>query len=327
MLSKLLRVVCPLFLTVLLTTASGCKVGDEKAKKVESGKPVVITTLFPIYDFARNIAGGRADVQLLLPPGVEPHNFEPRPEDLVRIGKADLFIYTNPHMEPWADKIIKSVDGGKIRIVNSGAGIKYLSSASGRGHDDHGHEAQGGHGHASKYDPHIWLDLGNAAKMTDNILAGLIAADPANQKYYTDNAAVFKDKLAALDKRFSDGLAVCGTRKIFHGGHFAFGYLAGRYGLDYHSISGVSSESEPSAARMAAMVRQIKRSGTRFIFAEELVSPRISETLAAEAGVTVLKLHGAHNLGRDDFQRGLSFISLMDENLVNLQKGMACRAK
>jgi zinc transport system substrate-binding protein len=114
---------------------------------------------------------------------------------------------------------------------------------------------------------------------------------------------------------------------FLHGGHFTFGYLARRYGLEYRSLSGLSSESEPSAARMAAMVRQIRSSGVRYLFAEELLSPRLTETLANEAGVAVLKLHGAHNLGRDDVQRGVGFIALMEQNLVNLQKGLACRTK
>jgi zinc transport system substrate-binding protein len=133
--------------------------------------------------------------------------------------------------------------------------------------------------------------------------------------------------LAALDQRYRDGLSSCATRVFLHGGHYTFGYLARRYGLEYTSLSGVSSESEPSASRMAAMVRQIRSSGVRYLFAEELLSPRLTETLANEAGVEVLKLHGAHNLGKDDVQRGVGFIGLMEQNLANLQKGLVCRTK
>src|SRR6185369_6969215 len=121
-----------------------------------------------------------------------------------------------------------------------------------------------------------------------------------------------------LDQRYQRGLASCSTKVFLHGGHYTFGYLARRYGLEYHSLSGVSSESEPSASRMTAMARQIRQSGVRYLFAEELLSPRLTETLAEETGVGVLKLHGAHNLGRDDFQRGVTFIGLMEQNLANL---------
>jgi zinc transport system substrate-binding protein len=176
-------------------------------------------------------------------------------------------------------------------------------------------------------DPHIWLDFGNAALMVDTILAGFTAADPPNEGYYRAHAVELKGRLAALDQRYRDGLSACATRAFLHGGHFTFGYLARRYGLEYRSLSGVSSESEPSAARMADMVRQIRSSGVRYLFAEELLSPRLTETLANEAGVAVLKLHGAHNLGKDDVQRGAGFIGLMEQNLVNLQKGLACRSK
>jgi len=161
----------------------------------------------------------------------------------------------------------------------------------------------------------------------NNILAGFVASDPANATLYRDNAATLQVRLTELDQRYREGLASCETRVFLHGGHYTFGYLARRYSLEYRSLSGISSESEPSAARMAAMVGKIRSSGVRYLFAEELLSPRLTETLAAEAGVAVLKLHGAHNLGKDDVQRGAGFIGLMEQNLVNLQKGLACRSK
>lgn len=317
------------FVTILILICFGCSKKSDSGKDTSAKRLSVVTTLFPLYDFAKNIAGSKADVQLLLPPGVEPHSFEPKPEDIVRISKADIFVYTNRNMETWAEKIIKSVDSQRLKVIDSGAGVNYITAVavdSDGGHEDSKH-SHNKHGQAATLDPHIWLDFSNSVKMVDNILAGFIAADPANVKYYTDNAAAFKDRLAALDKRYSEGLASCETRKILQGGHFTFGYLARRYKLDYHSLSGVSSESEPSAVKMAGMVRQIKKQGLKYIFAEELLSPRLSETLATEAGVAVLKLHGAHNLGRDDFQRGVTFIGLMEENLANLQRGMACRSK
>lgn len=161
--------------------------------------------------------------------------------------------------------------------------------------------------------------------MVDNILAGLTAADPAHAASYRTNAAGLKARLAELDRRFRQGLASCERRELLHGGHYAFGYLARRYNLSYHSLSGVSSEAEPSAARMAAMVRQIRESGARFLFTEELLSPRLSEALASETGVELLRLHGGHNLTRDDFHAGLTYINLMERNLATLRKGLACR--
>jgi zinc transport system substrate-binding protein len=302
---------------------AGCTRQEQKT----STKLQVVTTLFPLYDFARIIAGERAEVTMLLPPGMEPHSFEPKPNDIIRVSRAGLFIYTNRYMEPWAETILKGLDRQRLRVVDAGQGVRYAQASAADEHDDAGHGSHGADSHAGVVDPHIWLDFGNAALMVDSILAGFVAADPTNADYYRAHAVELKGRLAALDRRYRDGLASCATRVFLHGGHFTFGYLARRYGLEYRSLSGVSSESEPSAARMAAMVRQIRSSGVRYLFAEELLSPRLTETLANEAGVAVLKLHGAHNLGKDDLQRGVGFIGLMEQNLANLQKGLACRSK
>ena len=308
---------------VIITLAimfAGCAQHEQK----QSTKLQVITSLFPLYDFARTIAGDKGEVSLLLPPGMEPHSYEPKPDDIMRIRKAGLFIYTNRYMEPWAETLLKGIDRRKAQVVDAGHGVTYLKAGMDAGHDHVGHSAEE---HGSGMDPHIWLDFGNDRIIVANILAGFLLADPANAAYYRANAAGLDAKLEALDQRYQRGLASCSTKVFLHGGHFAFGYMAHRYGLEYHSLSGVSSESEPSASRMTAMVRQIKQSGVRYLFAEELLSPRLTETLAEETGVGVLKIHGAHNLGRDDFKRGVTFIELMEKNLNNLQKGLGCRMK
>jgi zinc transport system substrate-binding protein len=320
------RAVMSTILTLAAIAVVGL-VGCSCEVRKPSSKLQVVTTLFPLYDFARTIAGDRAEVTMLLPPGMEPHSFEPKPNDVIRISKAGLFVYTNPYMEPWAATIIKGIDRQQLRVVNAGQGASYATASAEDGHDHETHGSHGAEGHAGGMDPHIWLDFANASLIVNNILAGFVAADPANARLYRNNAAMLNARLADLDQRYRDGLSSCATRVFLHGGHYTFGYLARRYGLEYRSLSGVSSESEPSAARMAAMVRQIRTSGVRYLFAEELLSPRLSDTLAAEAGVAVLMLHGAHNLGRDDVRRGVGFIGLMEQNLKNLQKGLACRMK
>jgi zinc transport system substrate-binding protein len=300
---------------------AGCK----KAEVKPATGLQVVTTLFPLYDFARTIAGDKAVVTMLLPPGVEPHTFEPKPEDMIRISRAGLFIYTSRYMEPWAEKIISGIDNRALRVVNAGERVRYRTGAR---EDTHGHEGGDRHDHdQTSMDPHIWLDFANAAHMVDTILDGFVAADPGNVGVYRRNAEALKTRLSALDQRYKLALSSCSTRKLLHGGHYTFGYLAGRYGLEYRALSGISSDSEPSAERMVALVREIRSSGAGHLFAEELLSPRLTETLAKEASVGVLMLHGAHNLSRDDLARGVTFFDLMDRNLEQLQKGLKCRAK
>lgn len=303
--------------------AAGCK----KAEVKPATGLQVVTTLFPLYDFARSIGGSKAQVTMLLPPGVEPHTFEPKPEDMIRISRAGLFIYTSRYMEPWAEKIVTGIDSRTLRVVNAGERVSYRAGVS---EDKHGHEGEDGPDHDAKakgLDPHIWLDFANAARIVETILDGFIAADPDNSGEYRQNAEVLKARLAALDDRYKRSLSTCSTRKLLHGGHYTFGYLAGRYGFEYHALSGISSDSEPSAERMVALVREIRSSGAGYLFAEELLSPRLTETLAQEAGAEVLMLHGAHNLSREDLSRGVTFFDLMDRNLEQLQKGLKCRAK
>lgn len=309
-----------LFLLLALALLAGC----QKREAPEGGKVQVVTTLFPLYDFARIVGGDKVEVRLLLPPGVEPHSFEPKPEDLVRVSKADLFIYTNRYMEPWAANLLQGVAGAKVLVVDAGAGARYM--AAGEEEGEQGHDAEEkGHRHGAGLDPHIWLDLDNARTMVDNIAAPLGQKDPANRPYYLANAAACKARLAELDERFRRGLADCRSREFLHGGHYAFGYLAKRYGLHYRSAYAMSANAEPTPQKLVGLIVQMRESGLHHIFYEELLTPRVAETIARETGATLLKLHGLHNISREELERGATFVSLMDQNLANLRTGLQCR--
>jgi len=286
----------------------------------------VVTTLFPLYDFARTIGGDKADVNLIIPPGVEAHSFEPKPEDAVRVSKSDLFVFTNEYMEPWAVKFAGGVNSGNVTLVDSSKGVKFLKSgAAGHEKGDHDSHKEKEHHHAEGKDPHIWLDFNNARIMVDNIAAAMSAKDPANKDYFIANAASLKKELERLDADYKTGLSVCSKRVILHGGHYAFGYLSSRYGFYYESASAVNADAEPTPAKLIGLVRQVKAMDLKYVFSEELLSPRVSEMIAKEAGVSVLMLHGAHNISREDFNQGVKFITLMRKNLETLRTGMQCK--
>lgn len=306
-----------LVLLLLLPVATACR---KEGPKVEGAKKLrVVTTLFPLYDFARTVGGDRVEVHLLLPPGVEPHSFEPRPEDVVRINRADMFVFSSRYMETWAEDILKGADKGNVLVIEAGAGTTFLPAAEAE------REGETGHHHAGGKDPHIWLSIPNAQRMVDNIAAGLAQKDPAGKGYYLKNAAAYNARLAELDERFKTGLADCRTRLFLHGGHYAFGYLAERYGLKYVSAYALAADAEPTPNKMIELITQMKRNNLHYIFYEELLSPAVAETVARETGATLLKLHGIHNISREELKGGATFISLMEQNLKNLRMGMGCR--
>jgi zinc transport system substrate-binding protein len=294
-------------------------------KPVAEQKLKVITTLFPLYDFARAVGGERADVTLLLPPGVEPHSFEPKPGDVMKIEAADLFIYTGEYMEPWAATILKGFKGGKLVAVETGAAISQ-GKEGGQGTSASGSEKKkGDRRHRHDVDPHIWLDLDYAQKMVDSILNGYAKKDPTHRDFYAGNAERYKARLAELDDRFRRELSTCKKRVIIHGGHFAFNYLAKRYGLAYVSAYGASPDSEPTARALIELEKQLKKYNVRYVYFEELITPRVAEIIAKETGASLLPLHGAHNVSKDELAQGVTFISIMEQNLKNLKVGMECQ--
>lgn len=305
---------------VVMVFFTSCQANEEKV--MQNKKLQVVTSLFPLYDFARNIAQDRADVSLLLPPGLEAHSFEPRPGDMVRLNQASVFIYTNSAMEPWVQDVLKGVQNRNLKVVESGRGIAMTA-----GHEGQAQGKKAGHQQGHDYgggDPHIWLDFSNAINMVDHILAGFIEKDPINRAFYQKNADAYKAKLNNLDRQFKEGLSGCRKNVIVHGGHFAFGYLAQRYGLRYVAVSGFSPNAEPTPAGMVKISETLKANGLNHLFYEELLSSRVAEAIARETGTSLLLLHAAHNVGKEEFERGVGFLDLMQRNLENLKRGLEC---
>jgi zinc transport system substrate-binding protein len=314
--------------TILLIVAVICATLLSACQKREAEAPVkkrltVVTTLFPLYDFARTIGGDRADVILLLPPGIEPHTFEPKPADVMKVAKADIFVFTNEYMEPWAKSFLKGLPARDITVVDASKGVTLQKGAPEEEHEsEHGEE---NHHHHGGMDPHIWLDFANARIIVDNIASAMVDKDPGNRDYYTVRAAAYRAELQKLDDEYRAGLATCGKRVFLHGGHYTFGYLARRYGLHYLSASAVNADAEPTPFRMAELVKLMRENGLKYVYSEELLSPRSAETIAKETGATVLLLHGAHNISKEDLSKGVTFVSLMTKNLEQLRTGLGCR--
>lgn len=293
------------FASVILIASGVVNAGQNKLQ--------VVTTLFPLYDMAKYVGGEKANVFLLLPPGVEPHSFEPKPSDIIKINQADIFIFTGKFMEPWADDIAKSVDNKNLIIVDASGGTQMLPVVF--------HDADEPLG---ALDPHIWLDFDNAKIMVSSIARALEVKDPLDSDFYKQKAREYKIRLAELDSSYMAALSACEKKDIVYGGHYAFGYLAQRYGLKYLAAQGVSPDAEPTASDLARLVDQIKQDKIKYVFCEELASPKIAQTIAEETDAKLLPLNAAHNITKDQLEKGVTFFEILNIDLDNLKIGLEC---
>lgn len=310
-----------LLILVLMTSLLSCQRGQEAPR--QSDTLHVTATIFPVYDFARNVGGDKVNVTMLLPPGADTHHFDLRPDDIARVTQADVFLFTTFELERWAYKIINAA----LLAVETGKGsaLLPLNHHHTERHADHETKHHDHHvEHDAKFDPHIWLDLNNAQKMVDNIADAFIKKDPRNSDYYSKNALDYKMKLAALDRRYQKELTGCKSQTILHAGHWAFAYLAARYNLRYTAAYNVFADAEPSPQQIFSLIQQIKKQKAAYIYYEDMINPRLAQTIAKETGAGLLRLNNGHDISKNDFQQGETFISLMENNLTHLKKGLQC---
>lgn len=321
-----------MILTLLfLSLTSGCASAPEEdvpaVRDTASDKLQVVATLFPQYDFARQIAGDKAEVTLLLPPGVESHSYEPTPSDIIIINESDLFLYTGEFMEAWAQKLIDGMraSDSKSTVLNLSQGIELISA--GEDDRDHHHEEDDDNDrepdHDHQYDPHIWTDPVQAEIMAANITDALCRLDPVNAEHYRENGARLSEELDALDAEFRE-IVTGGTRKeILFGSRFALFYFTERYGLDYEAaFDSCSSETEPSAKAVAELIEEIKENKVPVIYYAEIENPKVAEFISAETGAKLLLFHSCHNVTREEFESGATYLSLMKQNAENLREGL-----
>ena len=300
--------VCNIF---MLTS---CTAAGAESNSGDDGKLKIIATLFPQYDFARQIAGDKANVKLLLPPGVESHTFDPKPSDILDIYNADLFLYTGENMEPWAETIIKGITNDNLVVVDCSKDIELLQNED----ED---EDDGDHEHGA--DPHIWLDPNNAMRMVKNILRNIAFIDPENKDYYKENADEYMDKLRKLDEDIFDVINNAKRNIIVFGGRFSYIYFLDHYKLDYiTAYDSCSTNAEPSMSKILEVISFIKENNIPCVYYEELSAHKVAKAIAKETGKKSLLFSTAHNVTKSEFDDGITFLDIMYANLENIKKGL-----
>ncbi len=284
-------------------------IASTPAVTTDDSKLKVVASFFVLYNFARQVGGDRAEVTSIVPSGVEPHDWEPTIKQVSDANSADLFIYNGAGFESWAEDIEVEL------VIDTSSGLELMQT--GEGGKEQGDEHVGA-------DPHIWLDPMLAKQQVEKIRAGLAKADPDNVQYYNNNAASFTAALDALDTSIRSELSECEGRE-FIAFHNAFSYFAIMYGLTQHGLHGGLPESEVPPQRLQEIVDLANELKIDTIYSEELVDPRLAETIAAEIpNGRVLVLSPIEGLEEEDEQAGLGYIDKMEQNLVNLKAGLKC---
>lgn len=312
--NRLSALVCACTLSLSLLTGCGTQPADTAAG---DGRLRVLTSFYPMYDFACKIGGDCIDVTNMVPSGTEPHDWEPSTNDLKNLEKADVFIYNGADMEPWADDLLVS-RSDTLHVVEASENVELRTTD---GEHEHAHEHEDADHHHGDFDPHVWLDPENAKIEMEAIRDALCAADPENSTVFQSNYEKYAAELDALDAEFREKLAPLPNRTIVVA-HEAFGYLCDAYGLTQVGIEGLSPDSEPDPGRMAEVIDFVREHSISTIFFEELVSPKVAEAIASETDAQAKMLSPLEGLSDEQAAAGADYFSVMHDNLAALMEAL-----
>ena len=311
------RSVFIIMLVFLVSAIAGCGMNAKPQEK----KLQVVASVYPVQEFVKAVGKDRVEVSLLVPPGTEPHDWEPTAKDLAKIKGSALLVYHGAGLEHWVGAVVKPELLGSAKAVEASNGIALLDAAESESGEEAGH-SHGGEAYGAK-DPHVWLDPVLAQQEVKTILAALIEADPAHAGEYEANAAAYLKELQQLHDEYTAALQQTAKKELITS-HAAFSYLAKRYQLQQVPVMGLSPDAEPTADKMAEIIRFCKAHQVKYIFFETLVSPKLAEVLSREAGASTLVLNPLEGLTVEEYKEGKSsYLTLMRENLQQLKKALA----
>ena len=272
----------------------------------------VYATIFPVYDFAKNIGKDKIELNYIVPPSSEPHDYEISAKTIQDIQNADLLIKNGLGIDGFSDNIKSESD--KLNILVASEGIEKITYKE-EGHDEDQIEEEHEHG---KYDPHVWLDINNAIKECENIKNEFIKIDSKNKGYYEENYNNYVKELKDLQEEYNANLKDIKNKTILVS-HDAYGYLCKEYGINQISITGINPNQEPSMSKIAELTNYAKDNNIKYILFDGLVNPKVSQTIANEAKIDTEILYSLDGITKDDFNNNEDYISLMERNLETLK--------
>lgn len=308
----------------LILLCTGCSMPNQTVEN----KINVVCTVFPQYDFVREIAKDRVNVQMLLPPGGEAHSYEPSPKDIIALKEADLFIAIGGESEHWAMHLLEGSElKGTPTLLLADVVTTYAEEVTegmeGSGHG-HEHSEKCDHDeHEAEFDEHIWTAPQNAVLMCRAISKALCEADPENTEFYQNNTDVYCNRLTDLDSEFKKAADDAKRNTVIFGDRFPMRYLIEAMGLQYYAaFPGCSSKTEPSAKTLAFLTDKVKNDNIPVVFYMDYSDARIADAISRETHAKAIRLYSCHNLSKEDLSEGETYLSLMQKNLSALKEAL-----
>jgi zinc transport system substrate-binding protein len=306
-----------------------CK--EEKMPKASpNGKVNVVATIFPLYDFSRAAAKEQANITMLTPPGSSIHSYEPSPADIKNIQNADIFLYIGGEDDAWVERLLSTLDTSKMKIVRLFDVVKLYEEEVKEGMQAEEEEEQdplhveGEHGKLEiEYDEHIWTSPKNAVLMLNAITSAICERDTSNCETYKKNSQSYNSQIEELSKEISQIVNSAKRKQIVVADRFPLRYLTEEYGLDYAAaFPGCSDQSDASAATMAYLIKTIQNNKIPYIYHIELSNKNTAEAVAEQTGAKMLLLHSYHNVSKQEFESGTTYLDLLKQNAANLKTGL-----
>ena len=309
----------------------------------------MLSTNFIGYDLARAVVGDAGvEVSMLLKPGAEMHDFEPTPEDIIKIREADLFIYVGGESDEWVEELLSDNEISKDKVLRLMDLVEVKEEELVEGMEE-GHEDEEGHEHADgehedgghedgehadeeehehtdgevEYDEHVWTSPVNAMRMVDGVREKLVMTYPEKREAFERNAEEYNARLMDVDRKIREVVAESARKELIFGDRFPFRYFVDEYGLDYYAaFPGCSEQTEASSQTIAFLINKAKADEVKVILKIELTSDKLAQTIADEVGAKVMTLNAAHNISQEDFERGVTYAEIMEGNIEVLREAL-----
>lgn len=291
---NLFKATAVIFLTAVAFVFCACT-KEQNAPSNEQKNPQILTSSYVPYTLVKNLVKDKANLTMLMPSGVEPHSFEPLPKDILKVKNAPLFFYIDKNLEPWA------CDINQKNTIALGQGL------------------------STPADPHIWMDFDKALLMAIRATKKIQTEYPYLTKEIKTNLDTFVTDINNLKRDYSNQLAQCKSRDIYHIGHLAFGAIAKNYNLNFRPLINSTEAQEPSPKDILEMIKQIKEKNIKYIFTEEALSPKMASLIAKQTNTKILMLYTIEHITKEEFKEQITYQDFMYKNLENLKEGLECK--